>query len=128
MRKLKTTMLFIGISVTSFAQNFEGLDSLRLDNGDDVFSITLKTKNEAIHKIMHILDINDRDTTTAYIDKKSNVLIGTYWDDDKNKNRVYLLFCNKMGNKGYRVVVIHQENMYSEFYYLGEKTYIYDPK
>ncbi len=121
-------MLFIGISVTSFAQNFEGLDSLRLDNGDDVFSITLKTKNEAIHKIMHILDINDRDTTTAYIDKKSNVLIGTYWDDDKNKNRVYLLFCNKMGNKGYRVVVIHQENVYSEFFYLGEKTYIYDPK
>jgi hypothetical protein len=128
MRTIKTTMLFIGISVTSFAQNFEGLDSLRLDNGDDVFSITLKTRNEAIHKIMHILDINDRDTNTAYIDKKSNVLIGTHWVDDKNKNLVYLLFCNKMENKGYRVVVIHQKNVYSEFYYLDEKTYIYDPK
>ena len=46
MRTLKTTMLFLGISVTSFAQNFVGLDSVRLDNGDDVFSSILKTKKQ----------------------------------------------------------------------------------
>jgi len=121
-------MLFIGISITSFAQNFQGMDSIRLDNGDDEFNLNLKTKSEAIHSVMRILDLNDRDTNTAYIDKKSNILIGTYWDDDKNKNRVYLLFCYKIKNEGYIVSVIHQENVYSEFFYLEKKVYIYDPK
>ena len=128
MRIITTTILFLGISATSFAQNFEGMDSIRLDNGDDVFSLTLKTKNEAIHTVMRILDINDRDTNTAYINKKSDVLIGSYWIDDKKKNRVYLLFCNKIKKGGYSVVVLHKENVYHEFFHLGKIAYIYDPK
>jgi hypothetical protein len=128
MRKLKTTMLFIGISVTSFAQNFYGMDSIRLDNGDDMFSLVLKKKNEAIHTFMRILDINDRDTTTAFINEKSDILIFTYWIDDKNKNRVYLLFCNKIKNEGYIITVLHQENVYTEYFYVDNKLLIYDPK
>lgn len=121
-------MLFIGISITSFAQNFEGMDSMRLDNGDDEFNLNLKTKSEAIHSVMRILDLNDRDTTTAFINQKSDVLIFTYWIDYKNKNRVYLLFCYKIKNDGYIVNVLHQENVYTEYFYSDKKLLYYDPK
>ncbi len=128
MRKLKTTMLFIGISVTSFAQNFVGMDSVRLDNGDDVFSSVLKTKNQAMHTIMRILDANDRDTNYTVIDKKSDVLIVSNWPDYEDRNRVYILFCNKIKNEGYRVVVKHQENVYTELFFLNKYLYIYEPE
>ena len=124
MRTLKTTMLFIGISVTSFAQNFVGMDSVRLDNGDDVFSSVLKTKNQAMHTIMRILDANDRDTNYTVIDKKSDVLIVSHWPDYEDRNRVYILFCNKIKNEGYRVVVKHQENVYTELFLLNKYLYI----
>ncbi len=128
MRTLKTTMLFIGISVTSFAQNFVGMDSVRLDNGDDVFSSVLKTKNQAMHTIMRILDANDRDTNYTVIDKKSDVLIVSHWPDYEDRNRVYILFCNKIKNEGYRVVVKHQENVYTELFLLNKYLYIYEPE
>ncbi len=128
MRTLKTTMLFIGISVTSFAQNFVGMDSVRLDNGDDVFSSVLKTKNQAMHTIMRILDANDRDTNYTVIDKKSDVLIVSHWPDYEDRNRVYILFCNKIKNEGYRVVVKHQENVYTELFFLNKYLYIYEPE
>ena len=121
-------MLFIGISVTSFAQNFVGLDSVRLDNGDDVFSSVLKTKNEAIHTIMRVLDANDRDTNYTFIDKKSDVLISTFWPDYEDRNRVYLLFCNKIQNGGYKIVVKHQGNVYTELLLLNKYLYIYEPE
>jgi hypothetical protein len=128
MRKLKTTMLFIGISVASFAQNFVGMDSVRLDNGDDVFSLILKTKNEAIHTIMRVIDANDRDTNFTVIDKKSDVLISTFWPDYEDRNRVYLLFCNKIQNGGYKIVVKHQGNVYTELFLLNKYLYIYEPE
>ena len=128
MRTLKTTMLFLGISVTSFAQNFVGLDSVRLDNGDDVFSSVLKTKNEAIHTIMRVIDANDRDTNYTVIDKKSDVLIVSHWPDYEDRKRVYVLFCNKIQNGGYRVVVKHQENVYTELFFLNKYLYIYEPE
>lgn len=121
-------MLFIGISVASFAQNFVGMDSVRLDNGDDVFSLILKTKNEAIHTIMRVIDANDRDTNFTVIDKKSDVLISTFWPDYEDRNRVYLLFCNKIQNGGYKIVVKHQGNVYTELFLLNKYLYIYEPE
>lgn len=121
-------MLFLGISVTSFAQNFVGLDSVRLDNGDDVFSSILKTKKEAIHTIMRVLDANNRDTNYTVIDKKSDVLIVSFWPDYKNRNRVYFLHCNKIQNGGYILVVKHQENVYDELLLLNKYLYIYEPE
>jgi hypothetical protein len=128
MRTLKTTMLFLGISVTSFAQNFVGLDSVRLDNGDDVFSSILKTKKEAIHTIMRVIDANGRDTNYTFIDKKSDVLIVTFWPDYEDRNRVYFLHCNKIQNGGYILVVKHQENVYDELLLLNKYLYIYEPE
>ena len=121
-------MLFLGISVTSFAQNFVGLDSVRLDNGDDIFSSVLKTKNEAINTIMRVIDANGRDTNYTFIDKKSDVLISTFWPDYEDRKRVYVLFCNKIQNGGYRLVVKHQENVYTELFLLNKYLYIYEPE
>ena len=128
MRTLKTTMLFLGISVTSFAQNFVGLDSVRLDNGDDIFSSVLKTKNEAINTIMRVIDANGRDTNYTFIDKKSDVLIVSHWPDYEDRKRVYVLFCNKIQNGGYRLVFKHQENVYTELLLLNKYLYIYEPE
>ena len=128
MKTLKTTMLFLGISATSFAQNFVGLDSVRLDNGDDVFSSVFKTKKEAIHTIMRVIDANDRDTNYTVIDKKADVLIVSFWPDYENRNRVYFLSCHKIQKGGYMLVVTHQENVYDELLLLNKYLYIYEPE
>ena len=53
-------MLFLGISVTSFAQNFEGMDSKHYDDGV-VYTTKANTIKKGIQKSMNIMQNNNRE-------------------------------------------------------------------
>ena len=127
MRTLKITMLFLGMSVTSFAQNFSGLDSIHYDNGDDVYSTIVKKRIDAIHRMYKVLDANEVDTNYTEIEKKSDVLIFTHLVDNKNTNKVCIFFLVKIASDAYKISVIHQDNRYTEYFYSNNKLLIYDP-
>ena len=128
MRTLKTTMLFLGISVTSFAQNFEGLDSVRYEEREDLFITKVNELDEALRISMRVIDNNDIDTNSVVIERNSEVPIYIFWEDRKDKDRVYLFFCHKNKEGGYNVAVIHKDNVYSKFTGFGKIIYEYDPK
>jgi hypothetical protein len=128
MKTLKTTMLFIGISVTSFAQNFEGLDSVRYEEREDLFITKVNELDEALRISMRVIDNNDIDTNSVVIERNSEVPIYIFWEDRKDKDRVYLFFCHKNKEGGYNVAVIHKDNVYSEFKGFGSYIYRYNPK
>jgi hypothetical protein len=128
MRKLKTTMLFLGISVTSFAQNFEGLDSVSYEKGEDLFITKVKNLDDALTISMRVIENNGIDTSSVIIERDSEVPIYIYWDDQKNRDRVYLFFCHKNKEGGYNVAVLHKDNVYSKFTGFGKIIYEYVPK
>ena len=128
MRKLKTTMLFIGISVTSFAQNFKGLDSVSYVEGENLFITKVDDLDEALRVSMRVIDNNDVDTNSVEVERDSEVPIYIFWEDRRNKYKVYLFFCHKNKEGGYNVAVLHQDNVYSEFTGFGTYIYRYDPK
>ncbi len=128
MRTLKITMLFLGMSLTSFAQIFEGFDVTHFGDGDVVYTQKSKTRAEAIHRTFKVLDDNNFDTTDREIVMNSDVVIFMSWVDKKNKDKVYVLFCNKTEAGEYRTAIIHQENKYTEFFYLNNQMLIYDPE
>jgi hypothetical protein len=127
MRKLKTTMLFIGISVTSFAQNFQGMDSKHYDDGRVVFTAKANTIEEAIKKSMNIFDNNNVDTASVVLHYNDDMLIFSSWVDDNDIDMVYVFFCQKSKNGKCRIAVIHQENVYTEYFYADKKLLVYDP-
>lgn len=120
-------MLFLGMSVTSFAQVFTGFDVTNYNDGDIVYTMKSKTRADAIHKTFKMLDDNDLDTTDKNIVMKSDVMIFMHWLDKNNSNRVYVLFCNKTEQGEYRIAIIYQENKYTEFFSLDNKMLIYEP-
>jgi hypothetical protein len=128
MRKLKTTMLFIGISVTSFAQNFEGMDSKHYDDGVVVFTAKANTIEEAIEKSMYIFNNNNIDTSSVVLHHDDDMLIFSSWIDDNDTNIVYVFFCQKIKNNKCRIAVIQQENVYTEYFHIDKKLLVYDPK
>lgn len=121
-------MLFLGISVTSFAQNFKGLDSVSYVKGEDLFIKKVDNLDEALRISMRVIDNNDVDTNSVEVERDSEVPIYIFWEDRKNKYKVYLFFCHKNKEGGYNVAVIHQDNVYSEFNGFGTYIYRYDPK
>ena len=128
MRTLKITMLFLGMSVTSFAQNFRGLDSVHYDNGDDVYSTIVKKRVDAIHRMYKVLDANDVDTNYTTIEKNSEVLIFSYLVDGKDRNKLYVFCLAKIASDAYKISVIHQDNRYTEYFYSKNKLFVYDPE
>jgi len=121
-------MLFLGMSVTSFAQIFEGFDVTHYGDEDVVYTIKSKTRAEAIHRTFKMLDDNNLDTTDKEIVMKSDVMIFMHWLDKNDSKKVYVLFCNKTESGEYRTAIIHQENKYTEFFYLNNKMLVYDPE
>jgi hypothetical protein len=128
MRTLKITMLFLGMSVTSFAQIFEGFDVTHYGDEDVVYTIKSKTRAEAIHRTFKMLDDNNLDTTDKEIVMKSDVMIFMHWLDKNDSKKVYVLFCNKTESGEYRIAIIHQENKYTEYFYLNNQMLIYEPE
>ena len=128
MRKLKTTMLFLGITITSFAQNFEGLDSVTYEKGEDLFITKVKKLNDALEISMRVIENNGIDINSVIVERDSEVPIYIYWDDLQNPDRVYLFFCHKNKEGGYNVAVLHKDNVYSKFTGFGKIIYEYDPK
>jgi hypothetical protein len=120
-------MLFLGMSVTSFAQNFSGLDSVHYDNGDDVYSTIVKKRIDAIHRMYKVLDANDVDTNYTEIEKNSDVLIFSYLVDTKDRNKLYVFCLVKIASDAYKISVIHQDNRYTEYFYSNNKLLVYDP-
>ena len=121
-------MLFIGISVTSFAQNFKGLDSVSYVKGEDLFITKVDKLDEALLISMRVIDNNDVDTNSVEVERDSEVPIYIFWEDRRNKERIYLFFCHKNKEGGYNVAVLHQDNVYPEFTGFGTYIYRYDPK
>ena len=123
-------MLFLGITITSFAQNFEGLDSVTYEKGEDLFITKVKKLDDALSISMRVIENNGIDTSSVIIERDSEVpiYIYIYWDDLKNSDRVYLFFCHKNKEGGYNVAVIHKDNVYSKFTGFGKIIYEYDPK
>ena len=128
MRTLKITMLFLGMSVTSFAQNFSGLDSTHYDNGDDVYSIVVKKRIDAIHRMYKLLDANEVDTNYTSIEKRSDALIFSHLVDADDRNKVLVFFLVKIASDAYKISIIHQDNRYIEYFYSDNKLLVYDPE
>ena len=128
MRTLKTTMLFIGISVASFAQNFVGMDSKHYDNGSVVFTAKANTIKKGIQKSMNIFHNNNRDTSAIVLHYDANMLIFSYWVDNNDPNMAYIFFCQKIKNRKCRIAVIHQENVYTEYFIIDKHLLVYEPE
>ena len=128
MKTLKTTMLFIGISITSFAQNFEGMDSKHYDDGRIVFTAKANTIKKGIQKSMNIMHNNNRDTSAIILHYDADMLIFSYWVDDNDPSMAYIFFCQKIKNRKCRIAVIHQENVYTEYFMIDKHLLVYDPK
>lgn len=127
MRTLKITMLFLVISVTSFAQVFTGFDTIQYGGGDKVYFISAKTRDDAIHKTFKMLDDNDYDTTNKSIVRNSDVVIFMNWVDEFNTKKVYILITSKLATGDYRVSVIYQDNKYTEYFVVDNKMLRYVP-
>ena len=128
MRTLKTTMLFLGISVTSFAQNFDGMDSKHYEDGNVVYSTKANTIKKGIQKSMNIMHNNNRDTSAIILHYDAEMLIFSYWVDENDSSMVYVFFCQKLRNGKCRIAVVQQENVYTEYFYSDKKLLYYDPK
>ena len=128
MKTLKTTMLFIGISITSFAQNFEGMDSKHYDDGVVVFTAKANTIEKAIKISMNIFDNNNIDTSSIILHYDADMLIFSYWVDDNDPSMVYAFFCQKLRRGKCRIAVIHQENVYTEYFMIDKHLLVYDPE
>jgi len=116
------------MSVTSFAQNFSGLDSTHYDNGDDVYSIVVKKRIDAIHRMYKLLDANEVDTNYTSIEKRSDALIFSYLVDADDRNKVLVFFLVKIASDAYKISIIHQDNRYTEYFYSDNKLLVYDPE
>lgn len=127
MKTIKITVLFLGMSVTSFAQIFTGFDVTNYSDGDVVYTMKSKTRADAIHKTFKVLDDNNFDTTDREIVMKSDVMIFMHWVDKNNSKKVYILFCNKTEQGEYRIAIIYQDNKYTEFFYMNNQMLIYEP-
>lgn len=128
MKTIKITVLFLGMSVTSFAQIFTGFDVTNYSDGNIVYTMKCKTRAEAIHKTFKVLDDNNFDTTDTEIVMKTDMMVFMDWVDRNNSKKVYILFCNKTEQGEYRIAIIYQENKYTEFFYMNNQMLIYDPK
>ena len=127
MKTIKITVLFLGMSVTSFAQIFTGFDVTNYSDGDVVYTMKSKTRADAIHKTFKVLDDNNFATTDREIVMKSDVMIFMHWVDKNNSDKVYILFCNKTEQGEYRIAIIYQDNKYTEFFYMNNQMLIYEP-
>lgn len=128
MKTIKITVLFLGMSVTSFAQIFNGFDTIQYSGGDKVYYTSAKTREEAIHKTFKMLDENDYDTTKKSIVRESDVVIFMNWVDQFNTNKVYILITSRLKTGDYRVSVIYQDNKYTEYFVVENKMLRYVPK
>lgn len=121
-------MLFLGISVTSFAQNFDGMDSKHYEDGNVVYSTKANTIKKGIQKSMNIMHNNNIDTSSIILHYDVDMLIFSYWVDDNDSSMVYVFFCQKLRNGKCRIAVVQQENVYTEYFYSDKKLLYYDPK
>jgi hypothetical protein len=128
MSTLKITMLFLGMSVTSFAQIFNGFDTIQQSNGDKVYVMSAKTRADAIHKTFKMLDDNEYDTTKSSIVRNSDVVIFMNWVDQFNTKKVYILITSKLVGGDYRVSVIYQDNKYTEYFAVDDNMLRYVPE
>lgn len=121
-------MLFLGMSVTTFAQIFNGFDTIQQSNGDKVYVMSAKTRADAIHKTFKMLDDNEYDTTKSSIVRNSDVVIFMNWVDQFNTKKVYILITSKLVGGDYRVSVIYQDNKYTEYFAVDDKMLRYVPE
>ena len=121
-------MLFIGISITSFAQNFEGMDSKHYDDGVVVFTAKANTIEKAIKISMNIFDNNNIDTSSVVLHYDIDMLMFSHWVDDNDPSMVYVFFCQKSRRGKCRIAVVHQENVYTEYFIVDKHLLVYDPK